>query len=63
MGLVKNRAKSGQFYWVNAYVTPILNDRSRSSNTSLSAPVPRITTSPGQSSSMPGSVTARHCPG
>lgn len=25
MGLVKNRAKSGQFYWVNAYVTPILN--------------------------------------
>lgn len=27
MGLVKNRAKSGQFYWVNAYVTPILNDQ------------------------------------
>lgn len=27
MGLVKNRAKSGQFYWVNAYVTPILDDR------------------------------------
>ena len=27
MGLVKNRAKSGQFYWVNAYVTPILNER------------------------------------
>ncbi|HDX8429577.1 methyl-accepting chemotaxis protein [Aeromonas veronii] len=25
MGLVKNRSKSGQFYWVNAYVTPILN--------------------------------------
>ncbi|MCP3289830.1 PAS domain-containing protein, partial [Aeromonas hydrophila] len=24
MGLVKNRAKSGKFYWVNAYVTPIL---------------------------------------
>lgn len=23
MGLVKNRAKSGDFYWVNAYVTPI----------------------------------------
>ncbi|WP_323890036.1 methyl-accepting chemotaxis protein [Aeromonas allosaccharophila] len=27
MGLVKNRAKNGQFYWVNAYVTPILNAR------------------------------------
>lgn len=27
MGLVKNRAKSGQFYWVNAYVTPILDER------------------------------------
>ncbi|MCO4205951.1 PAS domain-containing protein [Aeromonas taiwanensis] len=27
MGLVKNRAKNGQFYWVNAYVTPILNER------------------------------------
>ncbi|WP_434664115.1 methyl-accepting chemotaxis protein [Aeromonas sp. NJAU223] len=27
MGLVKNRAKSGQFYWVNAYVTPILDDQ------------------------------------
>ncbi|MFM1713383.1 methyl-accepting chemotaxis protein [Aeromonas salmonicida] len=27
MGLVKNRAKSGSFYWVNAYVTPILNDQ------------------------------------
>lgn len=27
MGLVKNRAKNGQFYWVNAYVTPILNVR------------------------------------
>ncbi len=27
MGLVKNRAKSGHFYWVNAYVTPILNEQ------------------------------------
>ncbi|MGY6040404.1 methyl-accepting chemotaxis protein [Aeromonas sp. AE23HZ002T15] len=27
MGLVKNRAKSGQFYWVNAYVTPILDEQ------------------------------------
>ncbi|MEG0174901.1 MAG: PAS domain-containing methyl-accepting chemotaxis protein [Aeromonas sp.] len=27
MGLVKNRAKNGQFYWVNAYVTPILDDQ------------------------------------
>ncbi|MGL6610854.1 PAS domain-containing protein [Aeromonas hydrophila] len=27
MGLVKNRAKSGKFYWVNAYVTPILNEQ------------------------------------
>jgi aerotaxis receptor len=27
MGLVKNRAKSGNFYWVNAYVTPILNEQ------------------------------------
>lgn len=25
MGLVKNRTKQGRFYWVNAYVTPILN--------------------------------------
>ncbi|MEI2421439.1 hypothetical protein V6O07_14290, partial [Arthrospira platensis SPKY2] len=23
MGLVKNRAKNGDFYWVNAYITPI----------------------------------------
>jgi PAS domain S-box-containing protein len=23
MGLVKNRCKNGQYYWVNAYVTPI----------------------------------------
>ena len=23
MGIVKNRCKSGDFYWVNAYVTPI----------------------------------------
>ncbi|EOD54252.1 methyl-accepting chemotaxis protein [Aeromonas molluscorum] len=27
MGLVKNRAKTGNFYWVNAYVTPILNEQ------------------------------------
>ncbi|MFP3976589.1 methyl-accepting chemotaxis protein [Marinobacter sp. KMM 10035] len=26
MGLVKNRAKSGDFYWVSAYVTPILEN-------------------------------------
>lgn len=26
MGLVKNRSKSGSFYWVNAYVTPIYED-------------------------------------
>ncbi|SDI71691.1 methyl-accepting chemotaxis sensory transducer with Pas/Pac sensor [Pseudomonas panipatensis] len=26
MGLVKNRAKNGDFYWVSAYVTPIYED-------------------------------------
>ncbi|WP_044874855.1 PAS domain-containing methyl-accepting chemotaxis protein [Pseudomonas sp. LFM046] len=26
MGLVKNRSKSGDFYWVSAYVTPILEN-------------------------------------
>jgi aerotaxis receptor len=26
MGLVKNRCKNGDFYWVNAYVTPITKD-------------------------------------
>ncbi|CAM3802999.1 Aerotaxis receptor [Pseudomonas reidholzensis] len=26
MGIVKNRCKNGDFYWVNAYVTPILED-------------------------------------
>ena len=26
MGLVKNRAKNGDFYWVDAYVTPITED-------------------------------------
>ena len=26
MGIVKNRCKNGDFYWVNAYVTPILHD-------------------------------------
>ena len=27
MGIVKNRSKSGDHYWVNAYVTPILENR------------------------------------
>ena len=26
MGVVKNRCKNGNFYWVSAYVTPILED-------------------------------------
>jgi len=26
MGIVKNRAKNGDHYWVNAYVTPLLDD-------------------------------------
>ncbi|MCE6981675.1 PAS domain S-box protein, partial [Pseudomonas frederiksbergensis] len=26
MGIVKNRCKNGNFYWVSAYVTPILED-------------------------------------
>lgn len=26
MGVVKNRCKNGDFYWVSAYVTPILED-------------------------------------
>ncbi|TFF42040.1 PAS domain S-box protein [Pseudomonas sp. RIT623] len=26
MGIVKNRCKNGNFYWVNAYVTPILEE-------------------------------------
>jgi aerotaxis receptor len=26
MGVVKNRCKSGDFYWVNAYVTPVLEN-------------------------------------
>jgi aerotaxis receptor len=26
MGIVKNRCKNGDYYWVNAYVTPILED-------------------------------------
>ena len=26
MGVVKNRCKNGDFYWVSAYVTPILDD-------------------------------------
>ncbi len=29
MGLVKNRAKNGDHYWVNAYVTPILDNQDR----------------------------------
>ncbi|WP_448555680.1 methyl-accepting chemotaxis protein [Thalassotalea montiporae] len=27
MGLVKNRCKNGDYYWVNAYVTPIKNEK------------------------------------
>jgi len=27
MGTVKNRCKNGDHYWVNAYVTPIVNDK------------------------------------
>lgn len=27
MGVVKNRCKNGDYYWVNAYVTPILQDQ------------------------------------
>ena len=27
MGLVKNRCKNGDYYWVNAYVTPIKNEQ------------------------------------
>lgn len=27
MGLVKNRCKDGRYYWVNAYVTPIVNEQ------------------------------------
>jgi aerotaxis receptor len=27
MGIVKNRCKNGDFYWVNAYVTPVLENR------------------------------------
>ena len=27
MGTVKNRCKNGDYYWVNAYVTPILNSK------------------------------------
>lgn len=27
MGTVKNRCKNGDYYWVNAYVTPILNEK------------------------------------
>lgn len=27
MGTVKNKCKNGDYYWVNAYVTPILNER------------------------------------
>ncbi len=27
MGIVKNRCKNGDYYWVNAYVTPILDDK------------------------------------
>lgn len=26
MGVVKNRCKNGDYYWVNAYVTPVFND-------------------------------------
>ena len=26
MGIVKNRCKSGDHYWVNAYVVPVLDD-------------------------------------
>ncbi|NWD89576.1 PAS domain-containing protein, partial [Pseudomonas sp. K5002] len=26
MGVVKNRCKNGNYYWVSAYVTPILED-------------------------------------
>lgn len=29
MGLVKNRAKTGDYYWVNAYVTPILDKNNK----------------------------------
>ena len=27
MGIVKNRAKNGDYYWVDAYVTPLLNEQ------------------------------------
>ena len=27
MGVVKNQCKNGDYYWVNAYVTPILDDK------------------------------------
>ena len=26
MGIIKNRCKNGDFYWVSAYVTPIFED-------------------------------------
>lgn len=28
MGIVKNRSKNGDFYWVNAFVTPVMEDNS-----------------------------------
>lgn len=35
MGLVKNRCKNGDHYWVNAYVTPVTDRAQRSVNVAL----------------------------
>ena len=37
-GVVKNRAKSGRYYWVDACVTPIFEDRKIVGYSSIDAP-------------------------
>lgn len=57
MGVVKNRSKNGDFYWVSAYVTPVYESGQICGFESVrsSRPAPR---SPGPKRCMHGCVTA-----
>ena len=61
MGLVKNRAKGGQFCWVSASRRSSAISGGSSANTSLSDPSPGSRHRLGSSSMR--IVTARRCPG
>ncbi len=63
-GLVKNRAKNGDYYWVEAFVTPLKKDGQITGFQSVRTPAPRAARSAaeaayaaaGQKGSLPGSA-------